>query len=119
MSLRRELMMRMAGNAPFKKVHSITVESGIDYTIDFYNLIKTYDGYVGGKTYVYRIIGNTSTDQNYKGIAAIAYYHSNDNALQSVRIGYVRQVNTTSTASTQYNFSITANSIIEIYEVQD
>ena len=111
--------MGMAGDAPFKKVHSITVESGINYTIDFYNLIKTYDGYVGGKTYVYRIIGNTSTDINYKGIAAIAYYHPNDNTLSIARIGYVRQANTTTATSNTYNYFITANSIIEIYEVQD
>ena len=119
MQLRRGLMMGMVGNAPFKKVHSITVENGIDYTIDFYNLIKTYDGYVGGKTYVYRIVGNTSTDTNYKGIAAIAYYRPNDNALSNARVGYVRQSTITATTNSTYNFYITANSIIEIYEMQD
>lgn len=30
MSIRRGLMMEMAGNAPFKKVHSITVESRVE-----------------------------------------------------------------------------------------
>lgn len=78
-----------------------------------------YDGYVGGKTYVYRIIGNTSTNTDFKGIAAIAYYHPNDNALSSSRVGYVRQANTVTSTSSTYNFFIEANSIIEIYEMQD
>lgn len=116
MEIRRGLLMGMAGNIPFKKVHSITVSTAIDYTIDFYNLIKTYSGYVRGKVYVFRISGNTSTSE-YRGVIAVGYCHPN-NGLLDTYCAYVRHANTTTFTNTTYNFFTTVNSIIEIYEVQ-
>lgn len=106
--------MGMAGHTPIKKVGSIAVESDITYTADFHNIIQSFTGYSAAKAYLYIITGNESTSQ-YRGVCSL--YYCNPNGTLSNAGLYVRYANSTHINNTVYEFRITANSTIDIYEV--
>lgn len=106
--------MSMASN-DIVKVGSVTLESAIANTQDWFNFIKNLPFVQTSKMYIFKIKGNNSTNQ-YKGICSSLYSTDFGNTSNTYNI-YVRSANATSTTSTSWLFEITAGSVVDVYEV--
>lgn len=102
--------MGMAQGASVRKRGTILVETPIANTLEMKTLLENEFEFQEATIYVILIRNNSATEQ-YRGVSVTHIMHQNSYYI------FDRLPNATTTASTNWLFSVNANSIIEIYEI--